>query len=186
MTTITCAGAHPGRRPPPSSPELRSAAWKLGNPPVFRFGLRRLSRKALLDPRLHVPGVTAHTRQSIGLPIALPGPGELGGRREAPRSLPSPRQSGRQPNRLSCMRCYTRYVCASSSETSCLSPFASSSTATNRERRTGKREVLKYQRFSWTFLRGGVLKTTFWSIFCPPPHHNVTSRFLSSPCLKIL
>ena len=58
-----------------------------------------------------VPGVQAHARKSTGLPIVLPGPGELeGGRREAPRSLPWPRQSVRQPNRLSCIRRYTRHI----------------------------------------------------------------------------
>ena len=35
-----------------------------------------------------VPGVTAMTRQSIGLPTGLPGPEEQGEGREAPRSLP--------------------------------------------------------------------------------------------------
>ena len=45
-----------------------------------------------------VPGVTAYTRQSVGLPIALPGPGELEGGGERPRAAsPDPRRAVGNP-----------------------------------------------------------------------------------------
>ena len=50
---------------------------------------------------LIVPGVTAMTRQSNGLPTALRGPGELGGRGEKPRAA-SPDRGKAVGNPIDC------------------------------------------------------------------------------------
>ena len=53
------------------------------------LGLRcRLFIKLLPKVRCTVPGVTAMTRQSNGLPTALPGPGELWGEERGPAQPP--------------------------------------------------------------------------------------------------
>ena len=63
--------------------------------------LRQNSTSEICDV---VPGVKTHTRQSIGLPTALPGPGELEGGGERPRA-PSPGPGRAVGNPIDCRVC---------------------------------------------------------------------------------